>query len=237
MSSAADATPPPPPRALSESPKRNGRPQKSAQATSAVVRASEEAEISWAKLEAELRTLGRQRKSSAVEILEALDVVDRISRQLSQLRTTADEASSLLLRDLAHSVEQMESRTLRESVSALPSVNSTVGTEVQPSEATEEKGDPKTADEHEPQLIPCSSYHIPKKVLETKMSLADGDVQKWWSPRFYVNKEGKCPDIYYCKSLESCERILPVFLDQKLLGFDMEWVYPTRTTSPRYWHL
>ncbi|KAL3478216.1 ribonuclease H-like domain-containing protein [Aspergillus californicus] len=46
---------------------------------------------------------------------------------------------------------------------------------------------------------------------------------KFWSHRMYKNKDGKDITVHYCKSLETTEKVAQLFLDDKVLGFDMEW--------------
>jgi hypothetical protein len=45
----------------------------------------------------------------------------------------------------------------------------------------------------------------------------------FWSHKFYRGPKGETVQVYYSKDLESSERIAKMFLDERLLGFDMEW--------------
>jgi ribonuclease D len=51
----------------------------------------------------------------------------------------------------------------------------------------------------------------------------------WWSHRLYRGPENREVKILYCKTKEESERIARKFLDEPLLGFDMEWPWESHS--------
>ncbi|KAH4192270.1 hypothetical protein HBI24_118680 [Parastagonospora nodorum] len=45
----------------------------------------------------------------------------------------------------------------------------------------------------------------------------------WWSYRMYKNADNKLPEILYSKTKEDSEKIVKQFLNEPVVGFDMEW--------------
>ncbi|KAA8913513.1 ribonuclease H-like domain-containing protein [Sphaerosporella brunnea] len=72
---------------------------------------------------------------------------------------------------------------------------------------------------------------MPERILKIKQALPDSNVNKLWSHTYYTNPEGKGVDVHYCKTIEDCERVIPLFMDDKVVGFDMEWVFPERSAT------
>ena len=68
------------------------------------------------------------------------------------------------------------------------------------------------------------SYQIPAQVMLSKVSLKDGKTNGFWSHRLYSNRAGKSVNVHYCKTIESFDRVACLFLRDKVVGFDMEWV-------------
>ncbi|EAW11841.1 3'-5' exonuclease [Aspergillus clavatus NRRL 1] len=48
-------------------------------------------------------------------------------------------------------------------------------------------------------------------------------VLKYWSHRLHKTPSGKDIIVHYCKSLEKSEEVAKYFLNDKVIGFDMEW--------------
>ncbi|KAE8389719.1 ribonuclease H-like domain-containing protein [Aspergillus alliaceus] len=49
------------------------------------------------------------------------------------------------------------------------------------------------------------------------------DMHRFWSHRMYKTPDGNDISVHYCKTLESAESVAKHFLDDEVLGFDMEW--------------
>lgn len=77
--------------------------------------------------------------------------------------------------------------------------------------------------EKEEPYVPLE-FTIPQEVIERKLALQDDDAKKFWSHMDYKGEDGKELVVHYCKTLEDCEKHLPQYLEQKVVGFDMEWV-------------
>ncbi|KAK3699484.1 hypothetical protein LTR37_016441 [Vermiconidia calcicola] len=67
------------------------------------------------------------------------------------------------------------------------------------------------------------AYQIPPEDYR-KAALASKNTQAaFWSYKLYKNAEGKTPSIHYCTTLEQTEAQAKQFLDQPVIGFDIEW--------------
>lgn len=80
------------------------------------------------------------------------------------------------------------------------------------------------------------SYQIPAKVLQQRQMLNDGSANKFWSHLLYLDDNLQRPRVHYCKTLEESEKAAALFLKDKVVGFDMEWMpFASRlSNSPRY---
>ena len=67
--------------------------------------------------------------------------------------------------------------------------------------------------------IQSLSYWIPKEMYEEARKQNTP-----WSYSLYRNKAGQQPEIRYCKTKDQSERIAKLFLNEKVLGFDLEWM-------------
>lgn len=69
----------------------------------------------------------------------------------------------------------------------------------------------------------CLRFKIPEAKLK-EISLASlENVITYWQYSLYKGPSGEDVKLHYCKSKESSERIAKMFLDQEVLGFDIEW--------------
>ncbi|KAK3715665.1 hypothetical protein LTR37_006890 [Vermiconidia calcicola] len=67
------------------------------------------------------------------------------------------------------------------------------------------------------------AYQIPPEDYR-KAALASKNTQAaFWSYKLYKNAEGKTPSIHYCTTLEQTEAQAKQFLNQPVIGFDIEW--------------
>lgn len=67
-----------------------------------------------------------------------------------------------------------------------------------------------------------SEYQIPEAKLREAMLASRTTKAAYWRYSLY-EKEGHKVHVHYCKSLETTERVAKLFLDQGVLGFDIEW--------------
>ena len=62
-------------------------------------------------------------------------------------------------------------------------------------------------------------YHIPK----AKMQELVRSPSTYWQYSLYEGPRGEKIKIHYCKSKETTDRVARLFLDQEVVGFDIEW--------------
>ncbi|MCJ1357329.1 MAG: hypothetical protein MMC33_007325 [Icmadophila ericetorum] len=67
-----------------------------------------------------------------------------------------------------------------------------------------------------------SEYTIPEIKLREAMLASRTTKAAYWRYSLY-EKGGQKVRVHYCKSLETTERVAKLFLDQDVIGFDMEW--------------
>ncbi|KAL2858726.1 ribonuclease H-like domain-containing protein [Aspergillus pseudodeflectus] len=72
---------------------------------------------------------------------------------------------------------------------------------------------------------------IPQKDLSCTTSTNDVSPQ-FWSHRLFKSQTGDDVVVHYCQTLESTERVAQLFLNDTVLGFDMEW-QPEATSSDK----
>lgn len=76
------------------------------------------------------------------------------------------------------------------------------------------------------------SYQIPTDALRTAMSASENSAGSYYSQALYRGPEGKLVNIHYCRNLEVANRVAPYFLEEKVIGFDIEWKpFPFDKTS------
>lgn len=63
-------------------------------------------------------------------------------------------------------------------------------------------------------------YHIPETKMQDIM-LASSTT--YWQYTLYQGPKGEKVKVHYCRSKETTERIARFFLDEKIVGFDIEW--------------
>ncbi|PWY69551.1 ribonuclease H-like protein [Aspergillus heteromorphus CBS 117.55] len=82
------------------------------------------------------------------------------------------------------------------------------------------------------QTLPTSdgqvAHHDPEPVSAqepnpTQPPSADPPTPKFWSHQMFKSPEGKKIIVHYCSSLKSSEDVAQYFLNDKHIGFDMEW--------------
>lgn len=83
---------------------------------------------------------------------------------------------------------------------------------------------------------PFMEFQILEEELERRQLLKAGNVNKTWSHLLYQNKEAEPPKVHYCKTVEEANNAAALFLNDKFIGFDLEWDPWAKVTekSPRY---
>ncbi|KAI9779185.1 MAG: hypothetical protein M1835_004755 [Candelina submexicana] len=74
------------------------------------------------------------------------------------------------------------------------------------------------------------SYQIPEAIKREKMLASLSTGAAYWSFDLYRGPAGEKIKVHYCKSRETTERVSRHFLNQTVLGFDIEWK-PQATTK------
>jgi hypothetical protein len=67
------------------------------------------------------------------------------------------------------------------------------------------------------------TYKIPEDTLRAAMLASPNTRASFWSARLYRGPDGQSLITHYCRSLEVAERVAQHFLNEKVLGFDIEW--------------
>lgn len=81
----------------------------------------------------------------------------------------------------------------------------------------------------EPQTV--LSYQIPPKDFRDAAMASPNSNAAYWSHNLYKNPENQKPVVYYCQSYDAAESKAQLFLNEKVLGFDMEWEVGSSTKS------
>ncbi|KAL8968135.1 MAG: hypothetical protein Q9183_002604, partial [Haloplaca sp. 2 TL-2023] len=66
-------------------------------------------------------------------------------------------------------------------------------------------------------------YRIPFVTMRESMLASRTSRSTFWQYTFYRGPKGEKVRVHYCKSLETTERIAKLFLNEQVLGFDIEW--------------
>lgn len=67
------------------------------------------------------------------------------------------------------------------------------------------------------------SYTISSKDYREAALASANSSASFWTHRLYKNLDGASPTVHYCTSFETAERQAKLFLDEKVVGFDLEW--------------
>lgn len=86
-------------------------------------------------------------------------------------------------------------------------------------------------------------YKIPEDAFNTAVAAAEGTPESYWSYTLYRGPQGEEGEksteetkvkVHYCRSALTAERVCQYFLDEKIIGFDLEWAPDGyRYPSPR----
>ena len=83
---------------------------------------------------------------------------------------------------------------------------------------------PTPLSEDEPFRTPLG-FHIPREKLQNAMGAAPLSPTSFWKYNLYRGPEGEkdTVKVHYCRNIEDTERIAQLFLDEEVIGFDIEW--------------
>ena len=73
------------------------------------------------------------------------------------------------------------------------------------------------------QLLGPLGYHIPTKTLEDAKIACHSTRASYWQYTLYQSPTGDKVKVHYCKSKATTERIAQLFVEEEILGFDIEW--------------
>ncbi|KAL8803207.1 MAG: hypothetical protein Q9182_003308 [Xanthomendoza sp. 2 TL-2023] len=66
-------------------------------------------------------------------------------------------------------------------------------------------------------------YHIPSDKMRASMLASRSSKSAYWQYALYEGPEGEKVKVHYCQSLKTTERIARQFLNESVIGFDIEW--------------
>lgn len=116
--------------------------------------------------------------------------------------------------------DDAEASTAEDTTSAYNDSNSETATEA----------DEATAEEPQTEL----SYQISAKDFRDAAMASPNTNAAYWSHNLYKNAENQKPVVYYCQSYDATEARAKLFLDEPVIGFDLEWEAgsSTKAASP-----
>lgn len=152
-----------------------------------------------------------------------------ISREISK-EYDLDEASTTTTHLATECMVTKRTETHFEEVGS----NGPDGGTATDTEAVVNKGAPSG-----PSFTPLD-YKIPEDVFQAASAADEGSPESFWSYTLYRGPNGEKDNdgaetkvkVHYCKSAHTAERVLQYFLEEKVIGFDLEWCidaykYPT----------
>jgi hypothetical protein len=78
-------------------------------------------------------------------------------------------------------------------------------------------------------LVPGLSFGIPRarmqELLKLQNNLRKTERKVYWSHKYYRNSKGESVKVHYASNLQESENLAKRFLNEKVIGFDMEWMY------------
>lgn len=89
-----------------------------------------------------------------------------------------------------------------------------------------------SADVAQEQLQTVLSYSIsPKDYRDAAMASPNSNAA-YWSHTLYKNENNQKPVVYYCQSYDATEARAKLFLNEPVIGFDLEWEYAATMKGP-----
>ncbi|KAF1945438.1 hypothetical protein EJ02DRAFT_463271 [Clathrospora elynae] len=95
---------------------------------------------------------------------------------------------------------------------------------IRQADVSSERGDDAEVVEHSETFgrIPLT-YQIPEEKLRAAMLASPETRASYWSAKLYQGPNGESLSTHYCKSMEVADRVAQYFLEEKVVGFDIEW--------------
>jgi hypothetical protein len=94
-------------------------------------------------------------------------------------------------------------------------------------ESLDEQGKTSSeADENDKELSEIHTpleFQIPAELLHVAMTAPENTKASFWSSNLYRGPGDKRLSVHYCKTKEVAERVAQHFVNEKVLGFDIEW--------------
>lgn len=72
------------------------------------------------------------------------------------------------------------------------------------------------------EYIPLT-FRIPKDVLQKAKDAEPGTKESFWTYKMFLGPDNQEVKVHYCRSKHTTERVAQYFLDEKVIGFDIEW--------------
>ena len=66
-------------------------------------------------------------------------------------------------------------------------------------------------------------FHIPAEKLRFAMLAEPLSIAAYWRHTLYQGPGGDKVKVHYCKTREATEKVAQLFLDERIVGFDIEW--------------
>ena len=152
---------------------------------------------------------------------------DEISERLSRINLTASptlQNPSLATSSTEDfSVISLDTFALSSNEDSVPSPACGVAREAGTSHDPQGGTDPVAATDYDPTKNVSLPFQIPSDVLRKAMEAPPSSGAHYWQHALYRGPNGERVKIHYCKSLEATERVAQLFLDEEVIGFDIEW--------------
>ncbi|KAI5813115.1 ribonuclease H-like domain-containing protein [Pyronema omphalodes] len=84
---------------------------------------------------------------------------------------------------------------------------------------------------HEPNYKPLERFNTTAAKIAARQAVSANSPQRFWSHTLYNDAEGKNVECIYATTIEDSEKHLQQFLNDPVIGFDMEWVYPEKDAT------
>jgi hypothetical protein len=83
--------------------------------------------------------------------------------------------------------------------------------------------DQESQQEDSSELHTALAYQIPQDVLQRAKDAASGTKESFWSYKMYLGPENQEVKVHYCRSKNTTESVAQYFVNEEVLGFDVEW--------------
>lgn len=75
----------------------------------------------------------------------------------------------------------------------------------------------------EEELYTPLAFQIPQEVLQKAKDATPGTKDSFWSYKMYIGPENQEVKVHYCRSKNTTERVAQYFINEAIIGFDIEW--------------